>query len=129
MGCRAQVHIKDTNVYLYTHWNGNTLADVVRRAIIRGYERSDDPEYLARIIFCEMVKGDIDGTTGYGIGTTPNADNEWLIEVSCRNQTVVIVENIATWSHIHDKFVQKPYNEYKRSFEAIAQGFPEELAI
>ena len=129
MGCRAQVHIKDTNVYLYTHWNGNTLADVVRRAIIRGYERSDDPEYLARIIFCEMVKGDIDGTTGYGIGTTPNADNEWLIEVSCRNQTVVIIEMVAVRCPIRDKFVQKPYNEYRRSFEAIAQGFPEELAI
>lgn len=129
MGCRAQVHIKDTNVYLYTHWNGNTLADMVRRAIIRGYERSDDPEYLARIIFCEMVKGDIDGTTGYGIGTTPNADNEWLIEVSCRNQTVVIIEMVAVRCPIRDKFVQKPYNEYRRSFEAIAQGFPEELAI
>jgi hypothetical protein len=129
MGCRAQVHIKDTNVYLYTHWNGNTLADVVRRAIIRGYERSDDPEYLARIIFCEMVKGDIDGTTGYGIGTTPNADNEWLIEVSCRNQTVVIIEMVAVRCPIRDKFVQVPYYEYRRSFEAIAQGFPEELAI
>ena len=129
MGCRAQVKIVDTNVYLYTHWNGNTLADVLRRAIIRGYERWDDPEYLARIIFCEMVQDDINGTMGYGIGTTLNDDNEWLIAVSCKHQTVVVAEMVATWSYIHEKFVQMPRNEYKRSFEAIAQGFPEELAI
>ena len=76
MGDRAQVKIVDygdTAVYLYTHWDGYRLADTVKQALARR-ERWRDAEYLARIVFCEMVKGDTFGTTGFGIGTEQHMD-------------------------------------------------------
>lgn len=60
------VFIKGADVHLYTHWAGSSLAKVVRRALAR-QQRWDDESYLARIIFCEMVKKDIKGETGFGI--------------------------------------------------------------
>lgn len=90
MGDRAQVLVKDEGVYLYTHWGGHALQAVVRRALARR-ERWDDPEYLARILFCEMIGDDVDGETGYGIGTNEHCDNEHpVVVVNCADQTVTI---------------------------------------
>ena len=90
MGTRAQVFMKDEGVYLYQHWSGNDLMDTVIRAVNSdvGRGRQDDPEYLARIIFCEMVKDDIAGETGYGIGNTQYADIEYLVTVDCKAKTI-----------------------------------------
>ncbi len=69
MGDRASIVVKDgeDRVYLYTHWNGlGTLATDLRDALARR-ERWDDAQYLARIIFCRMVREDLDGTTNFGI--------------------------------------------------------------
>jgi hypothetical protein len=85
MGDRAQIGIHDRTVkindfeeeiyvYLYTHWHGYKLLGVLKAALERGKDRWSDGEYLARIIFSEMVKDDIDGTTGYGVGTTIHGD-------------------------------------------------------
>lgn len=116
MGCRAQVKIEDTGVYLYTHWDGKTIADTVFRAITKGRQRWDDPDYLARIIFCEMVKDDIDGCAGYGISTAENADNEWLVRVSCRDRTVKITE----CNRIHLRCIS-----FDNIARPIALGYPE----
>ena len=43
--------------------------------------RLDDAEYLTRIIFCDMVKDNIDGTTGFGIGKEEHGDIEYLVTV------------------------------------------------
>lgn len=115
MGCRAQVKIEDTGVYLYTHWDGHVIADTVFHAIAR-YERWGDPDYLARIIFCEMVKDNIDGSTGYGISTAENGDNERLVKVSCRNRTVEVIDYITKESRrISFDNIARP----------IASGYPE----
>ena len=55
MGDRGQILIKDSGVYLYTHWCGYELQGVLKTALERGEERWDDPEYLTRIIFCQML--------------------------------------------------------------------------
>lgn len=89
MGDRGQIKIIDTGVYLYSHWCGYQLFDIVKRVIQRG-KRLDDPEYLARIIFCEMVKDDIDGETGYGIGNSKHGDlDNPLVEVDIKNMKVI----------------------------------------
>jgi hypothetical protein len=137
MGSRAQVKIQDTGVYLYTHWDANTLVDTVYRAIAR-QERWGDPSYLARIIFCEMVKGDIAGAVGYAIDTAENGDNELLIVVSCHKRTVEVIEYDAVYSEIEEDAVYSEIEEgyvnqaTKRtsiSFDDIARpilsGFPE----
>lgn len=90
MGERGQIYIKDTGVYLYTHWGGEELRATLRAALSKRW-RWDDAEYLARIIFCEMVEGAIDKETGYGIGTAEHGDlNYPLLTVDCDRQTVAV---------------------------------------
>lgn len=90
MSTRAQVYIEDTGVYLYQHYDGDTLPDEVKAALKRGKDRWDDDEYLTRIIFCEMVKHHVEDLTGYGIGTTKHGDIEYLVIVNCEKQTVSV---------------------------------------
>lgn len=90
MGDRAQVLIKDTGVYLYTHWGGSQIIEVVKAAMAKRW-RWDDPCYLARIIFCEMVKGSIDGGTGYGIDTEEHGDIKRLVTIDCEKKQVLLV--------------------------------------
>jgi len=91
MGDRAQIGIKQHNgskIYLYSHWNGEEVYKALARALGRE-QRWDDPEYLARIIFCEMVKGQESEETGYGIGIEVHDDIGHHIPVlDCSSQTI-----------------------------------------
>lgn len=72
MGDRANVKVVETGggeIYLYTHWSGTELPEILAEALNRGRGRWTDETYLARIIFSEMVKDDIEGETGFGIST------------------------------------------------------------
>ncbi|MFB6226279.1 MAG: hypothetical protein ABEJ02_02920 [Candidatus Paceibacteria bacterium] len=89
MGDRAQVEIVGSGVYLYTHWNGNLLPGIVAKAIARE-ERWSDREYLARIIFEEMVDGDGKSPTGYGISSSEHSDVFKFVRVDCEKSTVVV---------------------------------------
>ena len=93
MGDRAQVKINmgtDPAVWLYTHWDGSELVGTVKKAM-RRKQRWNDAEYLARIIFCEMVSDQEAGETGFGISTSEHGDlNYPVIEVDCATQRVVI---------------------------------------
>jgi hypothetical protein len=99
MGDRSNIIIKRNNqpdMYFYSHWLGAELAVVLNRALARGKDRWDDPSYLARIIFCEMVEPDIMGETGFGLSTALE-DNEYpFIEVYVDKNIVTIGNN--TWS-------------------------------
>lgn len=53
-------------IYLYTHWNRHDIKDVLRTSLARARDRWDDPPYLARIIFDDLIDGDRD-TTGFGL--------------------------------------------------------------
>jgi len=89
MGDRAQVLIKDTGVYLYTHWESYRLQEIITKAIAKKW-RWDDPEYLARIIFDEMLKDNHGEETGYGIGTSEHSDINLLITVNCEAKSVIV---------------------------------------
>ena len=96
MGDRAQVRIvankdKEYNhdVWLYTHWRGTELVEVVSRAMSREV-RWWDAEYLTRIIFSGMVKNDIDGETGYGIGNHQHGDVYRVITIDIDKQQVTV---------------------------------------
>ena len=72
MGDRANIAIKYPQgevIYLYTHWLGSEVEDIVNEAILEG-RRLDDPAYFARILFSKMIaRGHegLDGETGFGI--------------------------------------------------------------
>jgi len=69
MGDRGNIEVKDGkgSVFLYSHWDGSELPKILANALDRAPDRVDDGPYITRVIFCEMVKDDVEGTTGYGI--------------------------------------------------------------
>ena len=84
MGDRANIHVKTRGrkgIFLYTHWGGSDLPQVLSAALERGRSCWDDDAYLARIIFCEMVKNDVRGIRGYGISTYVVDGEDRIIEV------------------------------------------------
>ena len=121
MGDRGQVHIVDTGVWLYTHWDGSELPDTVALALAMK-ERWDDEEYLARIIFDEMIGDQQGGSTGFGIGTKQHGDVATVVAVNCKNQEVIV-------SHPgFDQDWDKVEPEIKEPFENfIARVVAEEL--
>ncbi len=94
MGDRANVFVTgwggETGVYLYTHWDGTDLPETLRSALQRGQGRWDDVQYLARIIFCEMVAGLERELTGYGISSRVGDGESRILEVNVDSQVVVI---------------------------------------
>jgi hypothetical protein len=107
MGDRANVQVKDgeSSVFLYTHWSGSELPETLKAALIRGKSRWNDGQYLARIIFCEMVKDEINGTTGYGISSVVGDGDDRVILVDVGEQTVRIKGDTVTF----EEYVTKDY--------------------
>jgi len=73
MGDRNNIKITygtGDSIYLYGHWIGNELREIVANAV-EASNRVTDESYFARILFCRMVTSngtrEIDGETGYGI--------------------------------------------------------------
>ena len=96
MGDRACVNIKSAawveDTYLYTHWRGSQLPEILKAAMKRGILRWRDPVYLARIIFCEMVKGQEMEITGFGISTRPYDGVEFVVDTD--EQTISYDEKV-----------------------------------
>jgi hypothetical protein len=92
MGDRGQVKVvlEKGSIWLYTHWGASELVGVVRKALIRGKSRWEDPEYLTRIIFCEMVRGDEESLTGFGIGLSQHDDVWRVVTVNTVDQSISV---------------------------------------
>lgn len=96
MGDRANVNVKEqfgndvSSVFLYTHWSGSDLPGILQNALKRGRERWDDGQYLARIIFQEMLGGNTTGLTGYGISSIVGDGDTRVLLVDVDKQAVVI---------------------------------------
>jgi hypothetical protein len=90
MGDRANIVVKHkaSEVWLYSHWRGDELLPVaarsIRRAVLAG--RAGDGAYLARIIFSDMIKDNVSGTTGYGISSVPKDGQDRIIYVNVDDQ-------------------------------------------
>jgi len=96
VGERGNIIVQDgeDRVYLYTHWGGAEIGQVLQRALAKRW-RWDDAQYLARIIFDERL-----------------LDNEYpLLVVDCDSQTVIVESPAITR-------LKPPYKEVARwSFE------------
>lgn len=95
MGDRGNIVIKQNDrnqsapyLYFYTHWAGSEIARTLQDALKRGKDRWDDEQYLSRIIFCEMIKGDVLKTDGYGISTYMGDNEHDFLVVDSNKQTV-----------------------------------------
>jgi hypothetical protein len=120
MGDRANVCVKDSyredvpSVYFYTHWGGSELFHTVQNALSRK-QRWDDGPYLARIIFCTMIKeaNSWDDETGFGI-STGLCDNSYpVIVVDPNKQIVGLAKEDKSGRHAEDKcFVEWSFKEF-----------------
>lgn len=93
MGDRANVMIRsdyDEGVFLYTHWGGYELPQLVQSALARE-ERWTDSSYLARIVFSAMIKDEVDGETGYGISSVIGDNEHPVIVLDCSAQKVLYI--------------------------------------
>jgi hypothetical protein len=93
MGDRGNIVVD--GVWLYTHWTGSKIKGILKSALVRGRDRWDDGQYLARIIFCEMLKGAydnpaeaLDDLTSFGIGTKMGDNEHNILFVDTSNQTL-----------------------------------------
>jgi hypothetical protein len=66
------------SVFLYTHWRGSQVAQILADALNKSEGRAHDPSYLTRIIFNEL-QGDDRTSTGFGISVGHPDDNEYSI--------------------------------------------------
>ena len=97
MGCRGTIEIwnnaaaptsAERPVVLYTHWGAKEmLNDLI--TTLKKKERWNDPPYLSRMIFCQMMGDYTRGTTGYGIMTDNALDTEEEIIVDIDRQEVI----------------------------------------
>ena len=103
MGDRANILIGGVNggefrgVYLYTHWSGTELPLTLQDALKKQW-RWDDEQYLARIVFCEMVKGVEMGETGYGISAVVGDGTGRVLKVDTTTQTVTHMRSGRIWA-------------------------------
>lgn len=91
MGDRGNICLHDNGqtIYLYTHWRGSDLAEIAKAALVRGKSRWDDPAYLYRVIFQELIGKDT-GLTGFGL-SGGICDNEHpVIHIDASKQSVWI---------------------------------------
>lgn len=91
------------SIYFYSHWSGYRLPQVVAAALDRGRSRWDDYPYLNRILFCELVKGDEGGETGYGISITMG-DGGTEVYVNHDEQSVRYRDMTYSFSQFIDNF-------------------------
>lgn len=90
MGDRGNIVVQEKEgkrVYFYTHWKGSQIGAVVAAALGR-HERWTDAPYLARIIFCELIGGDTEGETGYGISAGIGDNSYPILVVDVEKQVV-----------------------------------------
>lgn len=89
MGDRVNIAVQDQGqrVYFYGHWRGYIAPAKVQAALAKR-SRWDDPSYLARIVFCEFIKGVEDEESGFGISTRIEDNEHPIIVVNCNTQRV-----------------------------------------
>jgi len=77
-------------VYLYTHEQAEVLVQQVHDVLSQKI-RWDDPDYLSRMLFCNMIpKENWYGEKGYGIGTEQYVDVNLLISIDTTNNHIKI---------------------------------------
>ena len=90
MGARTQVKIIHGKkaVYLYSHYDSGEILGIVQKGLKKGVSRWTDHEYLSRILFCEMIKDDVEGLLGYGIGVSKHGDLDNMVTIDPTKQTI-----------------------------------------
>lgn len=146
MGERGNIvfhYAEGKRVYLYTHWRGNLLHEILREAmnhheearvyrggVIEG-ERClwTDASYFARVVFCRLVAGDERGVLSFGIGverTLPDYD-ELHVDVDKKEVRQVRLDPIegatGRWEGIAETVVARwTFEDFAANLHRIEAG-------
>ena len=91
-------------VYLYTHNDAKGLLTIVHNTLSLKV-RWDDPDYLSRMLFCEMIPEQFwSSNSGYGIGTQLYADVELLVSLDTVNQKITLSSGSHEFSNFSMSF-------------------------
>jgi hypothetical protein len=93
VGNRADLYVHEGDapgVYLYTHWDAESLPQVVHRGMVSRNARNrwNDAPYLTRILFEELIRGRERQETGYGISAQRSDGRLVKVDVAARTVTV-----------------------------------------
>lgn len=116
MGDRGNIVIRHKNdeVWLYTHWGGTEIDEVLKASLAKAPDRWTDPQYLARVVFQSLV-GTNNGTTGYGISSRIHDNEHDILVADCESECVFTVKESALKDgHTPEKLPGKgiPFAEY-----------------
>lgn len=101
---------KLAGIYLYSHYDGDTLPDRLKAALRAARPRWTDPTYCTRIIVDQITKPGRDKETGFGLSTYLTDYNVDTLVVDLEHQTV----SLCTPGQEGDPFVAWKYTQ---SFE------------
>ncbi len=79
----------ETSIFLYTHWRGSEVCQILATALDKGRARWTDPSYMTRIIFNEL-QGDDRSNSSFGIS---------IDEIDPEHQTPQLY-----WTTLNSKF-------------------------
>lgn len=77
-------------IYLYTHTHGFDTFDILKAALIKGKSKWNDEQYLTRIIFCELIKRDLNGISNYGISSFVAENDLPIFVVDVYNSNILL---------------------------------------
>ncbi len=91
MGNRGNIVVQSRGerVFLYTHWSGSRIREVVQKALARK-QRWDDPPYLTRIMFDTLTEDAHGEDSGYGIWPSLGDNGHPIITVDVDEQRVLV---------------------------------------
>lgn len=104
-------------VYLYTHDHADKLISDVYAALKKGV-RWDDPDYLAKMVFCHMLPLECwQDEKGFGIGTQLYTDINILVTLDTNRQVVTVTSA-----------EDKNYH-YSATFDSFVSGYSTEAEL
>jgi hypothetical protein len=135
MGDRGNIVVRGQygDVWLYSHYHGSELKDVLKRALARR-QRWDDEAYLARIVFSEMLREGsngsltiLDGEGGFGISTFMCDNEHGILVVDVPNQKVCRMEESGLIGTPKRLPTQLDYRVSRTFEEYAANGFKKRI--
>lgn len=108
MGDRANVYLVDSDVehgmYVYTHWSGSELPEMVREALEKAEHRWGDAQYAARIFVSQFFSDIHEEETGGGLSTVMWDNQHPLIVVHLPLRRVYLAQVGEERSPVPDNF-------------------------
>jgi len=118
MGDRGNIVVSDGQnppVFLYSHWTGSDLPKILQQALKRGKGRWGDTPYLTRIVFSQMIKGELLEVTGYGISTSMCDNENNILFLDDVNQVVKVLKH--SWGNELDEMTVMAEFKYEKFLE------------